>query len=166
MAAAGLGKALDQRLVLRVEKQQANVDADRLEPAHRRGQLREREPAAGIDRDRDALVARLREGVDGGGEERCGQVVDAIEVRVLEDVQRDALTRAGEAADDHDLHSACRIARARELQQTTKARARSPRAGSGAGYARLASQTRCSASGVRAASNSSSRVRRNPALTR
>src|SRR5262249_47435550 len=120
MAAAGLGKALDQRLVLRVEKQQANVDPDRLEPAHRRRQLREREPAARIDGDRDAPVARLREEVDGGGEEHCGQVVDAIEVRVLEDVQRDALTRAGEAADDHDLHSACRIARTRELQQTTK----------------------------------------------
>ena len=69
-------------------------------------QLGERRAAAGIDRDRDPLVAGVAEEVDRLAEQRRRQVVDAVEARVLEDVQRDALAGAGEAADDDELHDA------------------------------------------------------------
>jgi hypothetical protein len=123
MAAARLGEALDERVVLCLEDEQADVHALGLQAAERARQLRERRAAARIDRDRHALIARIAQERDGLEEQRRREVVDAVEARVLEDVQRDALAGAGEAADDHQLHDRGSIAEGPGGPQTKKARA-------------------------------------------
>ena len=47
--------------------------------------------------------------VDERAQQRDRDVVDAIEAEIFEHVQRDALTGAGQAADDHEAHEILRI---------------------------------------------------------
>src|SRR5204862_6258891 len=60
--------------------------------------------AACVGADRGALMAVLREEVHGFQQQIGRQVVDAVVARILEHPQGDGLARAGQPADEHQLH--------------------------------------------------------------
>ena len=94
MAPARLGKALDERLGLRVEVEKAHVP---VEGAQTRDRVREPgEPRRdlGVERDRDAVAAGLREIARRRLDERQRQVVDRVIAGILERAERDVLAGA------------------------------------------------------------------------
>src|SRR3954469_4505597 len=104
MAATRLREAPQQRCGGRLEVEHAAIDAAATQAADVLGQRAER-GAARIDADGDALVPRFGQVAQDLVERAGGQVIDAVEAAVLQHVQRDALARARQAADQDELHA-------------------------------------------------------------
>src|SRR6185369_9569792 len=103
MLATRFGEAAQQGRGARLEVEHAAVDPAALQRFDVRRQRRER-GAAGVDADRGFLLAGYGEEIRDLEEQRRGEVVDAVIAGVLENVQRDALARPGEAANENELH--------------------------------------------------------------
>ena len=103
-----LGEAPQESFLVRHQKQHLAVDAASLQLLDQRGNGCDlRRGVAGIKADRRALVGLLRAAHrigNEGREERGGNIVDAVEAEILKHVQRHALSRARQAADDDDPH--------------------------------------------------------------
>ena len=104
MAAARFRKALDQGFGFGFEKQQAQVDIQLAQLVHSGGKQRQHRRAAGVHADGHALVIvgvdvfhQLRQ--QGGG-----QIVHAVKTGVFQNFQRHRLARAGQPANQDQLH--------------------------------------------------------------
>ncbi|MDT4876460.1 hypothetical protein FQZ97_1118960 [compost metagenome] len=108
VAPAGFREALEQRFVIGIEVQDVALDMHVprfLEQFRETLQLARQ--VARVDGHRDLRVQQF--GVQQGalrqiGQQAGRQVVDAIETVVLEHIERRALARAGQAADDDQAH--------------------------------------------------------------
>ncbi len=99
MAAAGLGEAALQDLVVAVEEQQAEVRAPLGELLAQSLRIEGAGPA--VDADREVALDPVA-GADQVGEQGRGQIVDRLEAEVLEDLQRGGAACAGHARHQHD----------------------------------------------------------------
>jgi len=108
MLAAGLGIAIEQHLVRGVQVNHLAADAAAPQLAdQRRNGLDFIGPVARVQTDRGSGigVSHAADGVrDEGLEQRRRDIVDAIEIDVLEHVQRHALARARQPAHDDQSH--------------------------------------------------------------
>ena len=104
MPAAGLGEAFDQGVGFGIEENQVQVDAALSELQQIAGQFGQRRAAAHIDADGYALQALLSEELREPDQQFRGQIVHTVVAAVFEDVQRNALSRSGEAADHDEPH--------------------------------------------------------------
>ncbi len=104
VAPASLGEALDQGIVLGVEKKEAQVHALILERGDVPGNLLEGISGAGVDAHRDPLVTGTAQQLRRFLEQRARKIVDAVVAAVLERVEGDALAGTRLAADQHELH--------------------------------------------------------------
>ena len=104
MAATRLGKALDQGFGLRVQVEEAHAPAGRAHPRERVGQVGQAGRGLDVERDGDAIATRRVQVARGFGDERQREIVDRVIARVLERRQRDALSRAGDTADQQQIH--------------------------------------------------------------
>ena len=110
----------------------SHATAVRSQLLHERRDLRDVAAAAIARVEADAHVLERRvpaqqQLVDERAQQRRRDVVDAIEAEIFESVQRDALTGAGQAADDHEAHELSLALLAgvspREPQEAQRARA-------------------------------------------
>src|SRR5882672_3242110 len=104
VAPASLGEALDQGIVLGVEKKEAQIHALVLERGDVSGNLLEGISGAGVDAHRDPLVTGTAQQFRRFLEQRARKVVDAVVAAVLKRVEGDTLAGARQAADQHQLH--------------------------------------------------------------
>ncbi len=145
MGTAGLAEAAHERLVGGIEEDELDLVTaldellDDLADAFEERPGSDVDPEAhAADRGRHLVVvdAALRAGllpaleeIEETGEERWGEVVDAEEAEVLEDVERRAAPRAAHSGDDHDvervIHRAPRLRGAARRRAPRRARRRS-----------------------------------------
>ena len=107
VAAPRLGKAPQQHLGARLEEQHRGIHALRLEGGK---VLRQRgcRDAARVHADRNALMPSAGQKRHHIRQQRRRQVVDAVVVAVLQDVEGDALARTRQTADQDQLHASRR----------------------------------------------------------
>ena len=99
-----LAEAPHQHVVARFEVHHLDVDAALPElPAHAR-ELGEQAPLAHVDAECHArhLLARALPELDEAGDQRDGEIIDAVEAEVLEAPDRGALAGAREPRHDDD----------------------------------------------------------------
>jgi hypothetical protein len=96
--------AFDQRVVLRVEKQQLQFEIPGAQCVELRWQPGDAVAAATIDHHADLVIALLIELLDKLRQQLRGEVVHAIVVSVLQHFEGNRFSGTGEAANEHEMH--------------------------------------------------------------
>ena len=104
MAPAGFGKALDQHIVARIEEDEAQRDALRLQLAQLRRQRRDARPAAHVHRHGDQFVLLRPQVADQVRQQRRRQVVHAVIAGIFQHIECNGFAGTGKTADEYDLH--------------------------------------------------------------
>jgi hypothetical protein len=107
MRAARLAEAAHEHVVAGVEEEHLDAMAGGAQLVEGARIVAEELALADVHAERDAIdrLARARAQLQEARHEHDGQIVDAVEAEVLEDVDRGALARARQPADDDDLQA-------------------------------------------------------------